>query len=264
MAVNSVTEVATSNVSEKSSLTDRLFDELLERIHNQEWSVGETFPSERALTDEYGVSCNAMRETISRLRALGVLSVSHGRRSTVAKMDSSSLGRLLPLMLALEGKQAFQDIYPVRYALELAAVELACANRTSEDLATMRAMILKMQENVDPKVLEYAKLDLDLHLQIAQASHNPLFEPLLPALSAFVIDLEHLGIITDPEDRGKVNLQHKAIINAIRDRDAPRAQQEMAKHLQKGSEYVTSGSVLVDGEDHVEIQVDPAASVAEF
>lgn len=253
MPVDIVTELVNLNLHEKSSLADRLFLELLERIRSQEWPVGATFPSERALTEEYGVSRNVMRETISRLRALGVISVSHGKRSTVAKMDSNSLGRLFPLMLSLEGKQSFQDIYPVRYALELAAVQLACANRTTQDLATMHALIFEMQENIDAKVSDYAKLDLELHLQIARASHNPLFEPLLQTLSAFVIDLHRLGITAEPDDRGMTEQEHKAIINAIRDQDAPRAQEEMANHLKRKSDRITSTGVFTNNDTEVEL-----------
>ena len=263
MPIDILTEPATPKLDEKSSLTDRLFLELLERIRSQEWVVGATFPSERALTEEYSVSRNVMRETISRLRALGVLSVKHGKRSIVAKMDSNSLGRLFPLMLSLEGKQSFQDIHPVRYALELAAVQLACINRTPEDITAMQALLTEMQNNVNAEVSEYAKIDLELHLQIARASHNPLFEPLLQTLSAFVIDLQRLGITADPNDRDIVEQEHKAIVDAIRDQDAPRGQKEMSNHLVRGSDKINSSGVLTNNDTEVELKVDPTADAIE-
>lgn len=88
---------------ENGSTTQWLFQQMLDRIERGDWPVGESIPSERALLAEFGISRFPLREALSMLRGLGILDISHGRKSVVRQIDSDILGRLFPLMLSLEG-----------------------------------------------------------------------------------------------------------------------------------------------------------------
>src|SRR5262245_17142768 len=91
------------------STTQGLYSRMLDRIQAGEWPVGSAIPSERTLIDEFGVSRIAVREAVSMLRGLGVVEVSHGRRTRVRKIDARVLDQLLPLMLATGGQRTFQQ-----------------------------------------------------------------------------------------------------------------------------------------------------------
>ena len=106
-----------------------MFECLLRKIQTGEWPVGFTVPSERTLIEDLGVSRISLREAILRLRTLGVLRVAQGKRSTVARMDSSILARLFPLMLTLERERTVKDIFQVRLTLESDTAMLAAENR---------------------------------------------------------------------------------------------------------------------------------------
>ena len=106
-----------------------LFDRMLERIRTGRWPVGSKIPSERALMAEFGLSRVTIRESLSMLRALGVLSVSQGKASVVQKMDARMLGRMFPLMLSLEGERSYQQIFEVRLSIESRTSYLAALNR---------------------------------------------------------------------------------------------------------------------------------------
>lgn len=58
---------------------------LLERIHNNEWAVGEMFPGEQELQEDYELSRTTVRQTLSELVNEGYLVRHRGRGTFVAK-----------------------------------------------------------------------------------------------------------------------------------------------------------------------------------
>lgn len=101
-----------------SSTSETVYRQMLDSIRAGEWPVGSSIPSERTLIDRFGVSRISIREAVSMLRGLGVVDVSHGRRTRVRKIDTKILDQLLPVMLALDGQRTFQQIFDVRIAIE--------------------------------------------------------------------------------------------------------------------------------------------------
>ncbi len=230
-----------------TSVTNRIFDILVGRIQSGEWPIGFVIPSERAMIEEFGVSRIALRESLSRLRALGVLKIAHGKRTTVARMDSSALGRLFPLMLSLEGEQTFQDFFDARLTMELRTSYLAARNRTDENLARMDALLEQMASGPSETAQEWSRKDLALHLEIARATQNRLFPPMLEALSGFVFHVQQIGINGYPNRRRIALKAHFTIVEAIRYRDAARAQSEMEAHLRSGADHIAKTGILSGG-----------------
>ena len=101
----------------QTSAAKGVFLQMLDNIHAGQWPVGATIPSERDLIEEFGVSRIAIREAMSMLRGLGVVDVSHGKRTRVRTVDLQVLDQLLPVMLACCGQKTFSQIFEVRLAL---------------------------------------------------------------------------------------------------------------------------------------------------
>jgi len=223
------------------STTDALFEEFMTRIRTGAWPVGGAIPSERKMMEEFGVSRIALREALSRLRALGVLEVSHGRSSRVRKLDMGVLGRLFPLLLSSEAQSSYQHVFQVRLPIESQTAYLAALNRTDEDLAEIEALLAKLKKRKPRGGASIIKRDLDLHLQIARASKNPLFPLLLEALSQFVVSSQESSCGDDPERLAMAHRDHLAIADAIRDRDPERARAAMVAHLHASASRVLRG-----------------------
>ena len=152
---------------QRTSSTDRLFHDMLDRIHNGEWPVGSAIPSERDLMEKFGVSRIVLRESLSRLRVLGILNISHGKSSTVAKMDTEVFGRLFPLMLSFEGKESFENVSQVRLALESQTAHLAAQRRTEEDIARLEELVARLRERLEEPLEDVFETDLEFHIQVA-------------------------------------------------------------------------------------------------
>jgi len=228
----------------RALVVDAVFERMLEHIMRGEWPVGFTVPSERDLIDEFGVSRGAVREAILKLRTLGVLRVSQGKRSVVARMDSRILGRLFPLIMALEGEQTFHHIFQVRLLLEMETVRLAALHRTEEDLRILDDILEQMDDLPTKSPKDWARKDLAIHLQIARASQNPLFEPMLETLSSYLAYIQTIGIDGYPERQRIANQAHHELVEAVRNRNPELAQARMEAHLRSGAEHIITYRLL--------------------
>ena len=229
---------------ERTSTTDRIFEVMLDRIHNGDWPVGTAIPSERDLMEEFGVSRIALREALSRLRALGILKIAHGKSSTVAKMDVAVFGQLFPLMLSFEGRESFENVSQVRIALESQTAWLAARHRTEEDVARLDELVASLRERLEEPLEDVFETDLEFHIQIARATQNPLFPVLLEALQGFVNYVQVYCCGDDRERRERTIYSHASIADAIREQDTERARVEMEAHVRFSTRYVTESAVF--------------------
>ncbi len=236
-----------------ASVADYVFEQALSRIQSGEWPVGYMIPSERTLVEELGVSRIALRDAMLRLRTLGLLDVSQGKRATVARMDSSILSRLFPLMLSLEGEKTFQDIFQFRLSVESDTTYLAAEHRTDEDLAKMDEIIelmCKMPAEGDD-VESWTQKDLALHRHIALATGNPIYVLFLDAVAGFMTYFQTVVDSSADPKREKEMFFHEAIVEAIRSQDRDRARALMVSHLRSSAEAILNNDMLNSDEPMV-------------
>lgn len=220
------------NPDANSSTTETVYKKMLNSIRVGEWQVGSSIPSERSLIDRYGVSRIAIREAVSMLRGLGVVDVSHGRRTRVRKIDAEIFGQLLPVMLSSGGQRTLEQIFEVRLTIEARAAFLAAISRTDDELKKLRLLQDRFRKQSRSTGRSLAlKSDLRFHLQIAEATQNPLFPIMLEAISHFVVFGQAESCKDDPVRRQRAIAAHDSIVEAIADQDAERARVEMEAHL---------------------------------
>jgi len=228
-----------SNPTANPSTTETVYKKMLNSIRLGEWQVGSSIPSERSLIDRYGVSRIAIREAVSMLRGLGVVDVSHGRRTRVRKIDAEIFGQLLPVMLSSGGQRTLEQIFEVRLTIEARSAHLAAHSRTEEQLKNLQSLHERFRKQSQSTTRSSAlKTDLRFHLQIADATQNPLFAIMLEAISHFVVFGQAESCKDDPVRRQRAVAAHEAILEAIADRDADRAGFEMEAHLRYSASRV--------------------------
>ncbi len=226
------------------SVADGLSDWILGKIACGEWSVGYTIPSEQDLIEQFGISRMAVRECILKLRALGILKGSRGRRTQVAKIDTRTLGRLFPLILATEGQQAFEHFFLVRLVLESSSAYRAAQFRTEEESARLIETAEQIAAVPAGETDTLAELDRTLHIQIAEAAQNSLYPILIEALWGFLHQLPPIVHDICVQRQEEDNFRHRAIVEAIKFKNPDRARVEMESHLQASADQVRRGGIL--------------------
>ncbi len=211
--------------------TEMVFHQMLRNVQSGDWEMGSVIPSERSLIDQFGVSRIAIREALSMLRGLGVVDISHGRRTRVKSIGSETLGYLLPLMLMSGGQRTFDQVFEVRLAIETQTASLAARRRTDEQLGKLDTLLQRFRDAMTSAKNDAQQVDLEFHLEIARAADNPLFPVLLEALAGFVAFAQKESCRNDPDRCQRAILAHESIVEAIRDQDTDRARVEMESHL---------------------------------
>jgi GntR family transcriptional repressor for pyruvate dehydrogenase complex len=149
------------------SQTSRVADELLRRIREGVYQVGDRLPSERRLAEEFEVSRPVVREALSMLTMLQVVDVQVGRGAFVTAADEEEAG------LDLDGPGDLLDVIDVREVIEVGALRLAQTRATPQARHAVKRALEELRDAVR-EGKETTDLDARLHQAIIDASDSPI------------------------------------------------------------------------------------------
>lgn len=218
-------------MAERISTTESIYQQMLENIRDGAWPTGASIPSERQLIEHFGASRIAVREALSMLRGLGVVDVSHGRRTRVRGIGIDAFDQLLPLMLADGSQKTFDQVFELRLAIESQTALLAARSRTPEQLEQIQQLARRYRQQSAGRPNDAVRTDVEFHQAIATATGNPLFSSILQATTKFVVFAQIQSCTYDPDRLKRAARAHMAIADAIAAGDGELARSEMESHL---------------------------------
>ncbi|MBZ9772449.1 FadR/GntR family transcriptional regulator [Mesorhizobium sp. CO1-1-8] len=198
---------------------------------------GHKLPAERDLADQLSVSRTTVREAVRILVAEGALSVRRGASGglIVNQLHVADADELRSFIR--QRRSEFNDIFDFRAVVEGATAELAAQRRGMDHLQRMRQKLEEMttaidaslgHENPDPVAVFHAA-DTSFHLEIARASQNKHLQASVESIRrAMFIPVGGVFI----KLRKDANQIHEPILDAISDRDGPRARLRMVEHVE--------------------------------
>ena len=214
---------------EVESPTDKIIQQLKQLITTGQLKPGDRLPAERVLAERLGVGRSYVREAIRKLEFFGLLKTSPQSGTYVSGYSIKMIEGVLTDIINFN-KDDFSALIEARYYMEINAARLAAMRRTDEDLALLRAAVADYDNKVNSKQ-EAVQEDMFIHLRIANATKNSVFESmllmLLPDIIRNIIDQKICG-----DNRGvQAMAEHHEILQAIADQDADAAGTAMAAHL---------------------------------
>lgn len=213
-------------------VSDKIVTQLIDLITEGQLLPGEKLPSERRLTDLFGVGRSSLREALNTLETLGFIEIKKRKGNYVKSMDSAM--PLNPLKKIMQADQKrIVELYEVRRSIEQSSAREAAERRTDEDLAAIRGAIDKFRDPSGTTAFSWEN-EIGFHLAIARASHNFLRLHTLKSIFDFAREfLEPVlhGFICSDERISTVLAQHDGIYEAIRDHDGELARERMRDHL---------------------------------
>lgn len=214
------------------SLALDVVDALTGRMTAGVLQPGDKLPTEAQIMAELGVSRTVVREALSKLQAAGRVETRHGVGTFVASAAA------VPFAIGAERLDTLRDVIAVlelRIGIESEAAGLAAARRTDADVEALgHALAAFAGAGIDNAAAVAA--DMELHLTIARASHNPHFVEMMSHLGHALFPRSRLAMPLDPaEDRAaylKLSAaEHDAIVSGIVDRDPEAARAAMRMHI---------------------------------
>jgi len=223
--------VLSSTPIERRKLYERIAEDLLSQIGERRLLPGDPIPSERELTQLYSAGRSSVREALRMLESQGV--IESGGGSLAVASYANPLNSSLQLLLNLD-QATMVDVYELRRILECEAAALAAERHSEMHLDLMDSAIDAMDRGLASSGPERAKLyiegDLQFHLAIAEATRNGVVLHTMRALRE-LIRRALMSIFLVPGSPERSAGQHRAIREAIAERDAVRARHEMNQHL---------------------------------
>jgi DNA-binding GntR family transcriptional regulator len=201
------------------TLSQRVYDHLREEILADRLSPG-TELSEVALSKELAISRGPIREAMGRLAAEGLITVRPRRRAEVRSLTPTEL----------------IDAYQVREALEVLAVRLAIPRVTEADLARLDRLIDAMAEHAQANAVpEFFAANVEFHETICELSGNKKLQEVHHRLEGEIGRFQARTLALRGSLDGSLT-EHRAILAAIRLRDADKAAELTAAHVRVPAE----------------------------
>src|SRR5688572_16616685 len=219
-------------------LSAGLFDQLAEQIKSGKLAPGERLPTEQALTRAARVSRTVVREAVAALRAEGLVITRQGVGAFVSAAPQQAPFRI--------DTERLHDLEEILYVMELRlCVEMESAGLAAEraSRAQVRAIDAALEAMDRATVQGKAAVDedLELHRAIAEGTGNPQFPRFLQFIGRHLIP-RHI-VSGMPRSMGgqrpyleMLQVEHRRIVDAIRNQDPKGAREAMRRHLSRSLE----------------------------
>ncbi len=196
------------------TLWQRVYDHLRDEIMGDRLPPG-TELSEVALSRELAVSRGPIREAIGRLAAEGLVTVRPRRGAEVRSITPEEL----------------IDSYQVREALEVLAVRLAVPGVTDAELADLDELVDRMSEHAkNGAVGDFFIANVAFHELLCELSGNSKLLEVYRRLAGEIGRFQARTLALRGSLDGSVT-EHRAILAAIRLRDADKAAELTSAHI---------------------------------
>ena len=207
--------------SDRYSLQGRVYARLREEILAGKYGEHEEL-REMAIAEELGVSRTPVREAFRQLELEGLLRIIPNKGAYVTGIGWKDVG----------------DIYQMRLRLEGLAARLASGNIQDAQIAEMEETILLSDFHaVSGHLEQLPDLDSRFHEIIYEASGSKILEKTLKELHGHVIRIRKMTLTK--LSRGKAsNLEHRGIMEAIKQKDGDLADSLATAHIQSAYEFI--------------------------
>lgn len=206
-----------------------IYRRIREEIESGRFEPGDRLPPERDLAAHFGTTRNFVRRAVQRLERERRVSRHVGRGTFVSapaeRKGGTAGGDRVPRASPL-------DILETRMAIEPGFADLVVARATGDDFGRLEDLLVALERAPTQQVFREA--GYAFHLELARVTRNPLlvhiFELIVEAREAAGWGrLRHLN--DTAASRGEQATANRAILSALRDRDAVLARRLLREHF---------------------------------
>lgn len=206
--------MADTKFTNSSSLTNEIVEILRERILMGEYVIGEKI-IENQIANEFSVSRTPIRDAFKQLETEGLIDYIPNRGSFAKGFT----------------KQDMKDIYSVRMALEQLAIEWSIERITDEGLNQLQEQIELMEFYTNRKDCQKVmETNTTFHEIIYKSTRSRFLSHILQSYQEYVHQARR-ATVSDEENLKSICLEHKEILNAIKEKDVEIAKLKIAEHL---------------------------------
>ena len=206
-----------SETINRSALYQEVAERLRQRIFSHDLAPG-AWVDEQALAEAYGISRTPLREALKVLAAEGLVTLKPRRGCYVTEVTERDLDEIFPVLALLEGRCAYEAAEKLR----------------ADDQRRLEALHERLEKAAVAADIEgFFEANQAFHRALQELAGNRWLTQVIGDLRKVLKLIRHHSLFV--EGRLEQSLEeHRAIIKAIRVRDAVGAEQAMRAHLMRG------------------------------
>ena len=225
-----------SNVTALKNRGNRIADELAtaleERIVSGVLQEGQKLPTENEMMKEFGISRSPIREAIKTLDSRGFVEALPKHRPVVKGLGydaiSDVIGGLARHLINQPG--GVRKIFDMRIFVEAGLVRMAALEAVKADIARLRAALEENGDQIQDSDKFY-DTDMAFHGVLYAVPRNPIFITIHRSFNDW-LDWHWRQMPRLPERNARNFEAHKAIFDAILNRDPDEAEAALRRHLE--------------------------------
>lgn len=225
----------------RTSVVEQAIARIYELIRDGNLKENDRLPTERQLSEMFGLSRNSLREAIRVLDILGIVRVDQGSGMVIdTSRVSSSVTSHLSFALLLN-RHKLNELFEARLLMETECAGLAAQRATPDEIAELHRVYAEMLA-AGPNRGKGIECELRLHCLITKAARNTILEKILDSLGDILRESRDATVPRSGVSEGTIESQRR-IIEAIEARDVPSARMLMYKHIADVAERIRAATL---------------------
>ncbi|MEM8951497.1 MAG: FadR/GntR family transcriptional regulator [Pseudomonadota bacterium] len=208
--------------------------ELRDAIEGGTYGHGQRLPAERDLATHFGASRSTVREALGQLELEGMVIRKVGSGTFVNRPTARFSSDIADVTSPLE-------LMEVREAIEPHLARMAVVHASAKDLDRLDKTLIELEASAGDR-LAFSDADEAFHMALAEATGNPLMVWIYGQINDVRCHEQWSAMKRKVLSRKAIeiyNRQHRAIIEAIRKRDAKTAMVVVKEHLDQARKDLT-------------------------
>jgi DNA-binding FadR family transcriptional regulator len=206
-----------------------LKETMLANLRSGHWGAGERLPPERQLSESYGIGRSTVRRVLQQMKEMGLIEQTVGSGTFV----TNDFQDRLPAPRTSDAVNISPaELMEARMLFEPVLIDMVVRNGTAADFAEMEECCKQAEQATSLEQFEY--WDGAFHQRVANATHNSFVVSVFELMNK-VRENGEWGVLKKKsvtvERRRAYQNEHRALVNALKLRDASAAKQAMQAHL---------------------------------
>jgi len=211
------------------SLVDKVEMNLIDFFINRKLTPGDVIPTEMELAQAMGVSRTVIRESLNRLKTMGLIESIKHKGTLIKSPDLPGILQksMIPNIL---DQQSLKDSFELRLVLEVGMADLIVKRATDEEIEELSG-IVKNEISPSKNTLFDVDHEIKFHGKLYEMTGNDTlkrFQILLLPVFSYVYSS---GLINKPGAIRKY-VSHQGLVDILRERDAGMFRKAMRRHLE--------------------------------
>ena len=214
-------------VINKKSTLETIIQQIKNQIKKGILKPGEKLPSERKLSDLLGVSRTSVREAIQALAFSGYLEVIQGKGTYILEI-ATQYDEIVNFFSEFSN-YSLDYLMEARIMLEGEFARLAALNASQEEIDLIEKIFNEIDSSKD--LNSFVVKDLEFHLTIAKATHNPFMNGLMKIIGEMLYKETQRIIGISGYTRENTIETTRNLVQAIKQGNAEQAKELMSEHI---------------------------------